>query len=67
MACSNRKYVLRNHFVEQTIRQAKEKGFSEVGKLLRIPYASFCEHSGDAARAGFPPDGAAGIDINCSS
>jgi uncharacterized protein YdiU (UPF0061 family) len=67
MARNNPKYVLRNHLGEQAIRQAKQKDFSELAHLLRILQAPFDEHPQDTARAGFPPDWAAGIEISCSS
>jgi len=67
MARHNPVYVLRNHLGEQAIRQAKDKDFSEVEVLLGILQAPFHDHPQHAARAGFPPDWAAGIEISCSS
>ena len=67
MLKTNPKYVLRNHLCELAIRQAKLKDFSEVEALLRLVQAPFDEHPEHEAKAGFPPDWAANIEISCSS
>ena len=63
----NPKYVLRNHLGEEAIQKAKLKDFSGVADLLKILETPFEEHPGHEAKAGFPPDWAAGIEISCSS
>jgi len=63
----NPKFVLRNHLGELAIRQAREKDFSGVAKLLALLESPFDEHPGHEAEAGFPPDWASSIEISCSS
>jgi uncharacterized protein YdiU (UPF0061 family) len=67
MLATNPKYVLRNHLLELAIRQAKLGDFSEVETLLSLAQSPFDEHPGHEAKAGFPPDWAAHIEISCSS
>jgi uncharacterized protein YdiU (UPF0061 family) len=67
MLRTNPKYVLRNHLCELAIRQAKLMDMSEVEALLRLVQAPFDEHPEHEAKAGFPPDWAAHIEISCSS
>ncbi len=67
MLGSNPKYVLRNHLGEEAIQKAKRKDFSGVADLLKILETPFDEHPGHEAKAGFPPEWAAGIEISCSS
>ena len=67
MLRTNPKYVLRNHLAEMAIRQAKLGDFSEVEALLGLLQAPHDEHPAHEARAGFPPDWAAHIEISCSS
>jgi uncharacterized protein YdiU (UPF0061 family) len=67
MLKTNPKFVLRNHLGEEAIRAAKDKDFSQVAALLALLAQPFDEHPGNEARAGFPPDWAAGIEISCSS
>ena len=67
MLKTNPKFVLRNHLGEEAIRAAKDKDFSQVAALLALLGRPFDEHPGNEARAGFPPDWAAGIEISCSS
>jgi uncharacterized protein YdiU (UPF0061 family) len=67
MLKTNPKFVLRNHLGEEAIRAAKDKDFSQVAALLALLARPFDEHPGNEARAGFPPDWAAGIEISCSS
>lgn len=67
MLAANPKYVLRNWLAEKAIRQAKEKDFSEVRRLLtclRNPYAEQPEFEDYAA---LPPDWASGLEVSCSS
>jgi uncharacterized protein YdiU (UPF0061 family) len=63
----NPKFVLRNHLGELAIRQAREKDFSGVAKLLALLETPYDEHPGHEAEAGFPPDWASAIEISCSS
>ncbi|MDR5750628.1 MULTISPECIES: protein adenylyltransferase SelO family protein [unclassified Caballeronia] len=63
----NPKYVLRNHLAEQAIRQAKEKDFSEVERLLRVLSRPFDEQPEFDAYAGLPPDWASDLEVSCSS
>ncbi|HSV45620.1 MAG TPA: YdiU family protein [Ramlibacter sp.] len=67
MARTNPKYVLRNHLCEMAIRQAKLGDPTEVQALLSLVQAPFDEHPAHEAKAGFPPDWAAHIEISCSS
>jgi uncharacterized protein YdiU (UPF0061 family) len=67
MLATNPKYVLRNHLCELAIRQAKLQDHSEVETLLRLVQAPYDEHPDQEAKAGFPPDWAAHIEISCSS
>jgi serine/tyrosine/threonine adenylyltransferase len=64
---TNPKYILRNHLGEEAIQKAKLKDFSGVTDLLKILENPFEEHPEHEAKAGFPPDWAAGIEISCSS
>lgn len=67
MLAANPKYVLRNWLAEKAIRQAKDKDFSEVRRLLtclRNPYAEQPEFEDYAA---LPPDWASGLEVSCSS
>jgi uncharacterized protein YdiU (UPF0061 family) len=67
MRAANPKYVLRNWLAEKAIRQAKEKDFSEVRRLLaclRKPYDEQPEYEDYAA---LPPDWASGLEVSCSS
>jgi uncharacterized protein YdiU (UPF0061 family) len=63
----NPKFVLRNHLGELAIRQARDKDFSGVAKLLALLEHPYDEHPGHEAEAGFPPDWASSIEISCSS
>jgi uncharacterized protein YdiU (UPF0061 family) len=67
MLRSNPKFVLRNHLGELAIRQARDKDFSGVARLLALLENPFDEHPGHDAEAGFPPDWASAIEISCSS
>lgn len=67
MLRTNPKFVLRNHLGELAIRQAREKDFSGVAKLLALLEHPYDEHPGHEAEAGFPPDWASSIEISCSS
>ncbi|WP_428826323.1 protein adenylyltransferase SelO [Azonexus sp. IMCC34842] len=67
MRAANPKYVLRNWLAEKAIRQAKDKDFSEVRRLLaclRKPYDEQPEFEDYAA---LPPDWASGLEVSCSS
>ncbi len=63
----NPKFVLRNHLGELAIRQARDKDFSGVTKLLDLLETPYDEHPGHEAEAGFPPEWATSIEISCSS
>ena len=63
----NPKFVLRNHLGELAIRQAREKDFSGVARLLALLEHPYDEHPGHEAEADFPPDWASSIEISCSS
>ncbi|SAL44794.1 hypothetical protein AWB65_03477 [Caballeronia humi] len=63
----NPKYVLRNHLAEQAIRQAREKDFSEVERLLRVLTHPFDEQPEFESYAGLPPDWASDLEVSCSS
>ena len=63
----NPKFVLRNHLGELAIRQAREKDFSGVTKLLALLEHPYDDHPGHETEAGFPPDWASSIEISCSS
>ncbi|QKO21722.1 YdiU family protein [Rhodoferax sp. BAB1] len=63
----NPKFVLRNHLGELAIRQARDKDFSGVEKLLALLAHPYDEHPGHEAEAGFPPEWASSIEISCSS
>jgi len=67
MRRTNPKFVLRNHLGELAIRQARQKDFSGVAKLLALLEHPYQEHPGHEAEAGFPPDWASSIEISCSS
>lgn len=67
MLRTNPKFVLRNHLGELAIRQAREKDFSGVTRLLALLEHPYDEHPGHEAEAGFPPDWASSIEISCSS
>lgn len=63
----NPKYVLRNYLAENAIRQAKEKDFSEVDKLLKILSKPFDEQPEHESYAALPPDWASELEVSCSS
>lgn len=63
----NPKYVLRNHLAEQAIRQANEKDFSEVERLLDVLRRPYDEQPENEAYAGLPPDWASDLEVSCSS
>jgi uncharacterized protein YdiU (UPF0061 family) len=63
----NPQFVLRNHLGELAIRQARQKDFSGVAKLLALLEHPYDERPGHEAEAGFPPDWASSIEISCSS
>jgi len=63
----NPKYVLRNHLAEQAIRQASEKDFTEVARLLDVLRRPFDEQPENQAYAGLPPDWASDLEVSCSS
>ena len=67
MLKNNPKFVLRNHLGEQAIRAAKLKDFSSVNSLLTVLQTPFEEHPEHEAKADFPPEWAASIEISCSS
>ncbi|WP_321791103.1 protein adenylyltransferase SelO [Caballeronia sp. J97] len=63
----NPKYVLRNHLAEQAIRQANEKDFSEVTRLLDVLRHPYDEQPQYEAYAALPPDWASELEVSCSS
>lgn len=67
MLRTNPAYVLRNHLGELAIRQAGQKDFSEVARLLRALEQPYETRAAFDSYAAFPPDWAAGIEISCSS
>ena len=67
MNAVNPKYVLRNYLAEVAIRQAKQKDFSEVAKLLEILRHPFDEQPENNAYAALPPDWAGSLEVSCSS
>ncbi len=67
MNTHNPKYVLRNYLAETAIRQAKQKDFSEVAKLLKILENPFDEQPEHEAYAALPPDWASELEVSCSS
>ena len=67
MRAANPRYVLRNWLAEQAIRQAKEKDFSEVRRLLACLRRPYDEQPEYAAYAALPPDWAQGLEVSCSS
>jgi len=65
---TNPKYILRNHLAEQAIRQAQNKDFSELERLLKVLRHPFDEQAdADAAYGGLPPDWAQALEVSCSS
>lgn len=67
MLATNPKYILRNWLAEKAIRQAKDKDFSELRRLLtclRNPCAEQPEFEDYAA---LPPEWASGLEVSCSS
>lgn len=63
----NPKYILRNYLAQAAIEKATQKDFSEIEKLLRILEAPFDEQDEHERYAAPPPDGAAEIEVSCSS
>jgi uncharacterized protein YdiU (UPF0061 family) len=64
----NPKYILRNHLAENAIRQAQNKDFAEVERLLQVLRHPFAEQSdAEAAYGGLPPDWAQALEVSCSS
>ncbi len=67
MLAVNPKYVLRNWLAEKAIRQAQNKDFSEVGRLLACLRRPYDEQPEYAEYAALPPDWASGLEVSCSS
>ena len=67
MLGTNPKFILRNHLGELAIRQAREKDFSGVARLLALLENPYAEHPGHEAEAGFPPEWATSIELSWSS
>ncbi|CAG9171601.1 YdiU family protein [Cupriavidus respiraculi] len=67
MLAVNPKYVLRNHLAETAIRQARDKDFSEVERLLAVLSRPFDEQPDAEHYAALPPDWASGLEVSCSS
>ncbi len=63
----NPKYILRNHLLENAIKSAEKKEYTELNQLAMLvadPYAEWPELE---AYAALPPDWAKDISISCSS
>lgn len=67
MLAVNPKYVLRNWLAEAAIRQAKEKDFSGVERLLTCLRRPHDEQPSFESYAALPPDWASGLEVSCSS
>ncbi|KAB2923920.1 MAG: YdiU family protein [Dechloromonas sp.] len=67
MRSANPKYVLRNWLAEQAIRQAREKDFSGVHRLLDCLRRPYDEQPENAGFATLPPDWARALEVSCSS
>ncbi len=63
----NPRFILRNHLAETAIRQANEKDFSEVERLLDVLRHPFDEQPGREAYAALPPSWASSLEVSCSS
>ena len=67
----NPKYVLRNHFAEQAVAQARgdagERSFSEVARLLKVLSRPYDEQAEFEMYAALPPAWAAQLEVSCSS
>jgi uncharacterized protein YdiU (UPF0061 family) len=66
LAC-NPKYILRNWLAEAAIRQARDKDFSGVQRLLTCLRRPFDEQPEYEDFAALPPDWASGLEVSCSS
>jgi serine/tyrosine/threonine adenylyltransferase len=67
MLASNPKYVLRNWLAESAIRQARNKDFSGIDRLLACLRRPFDEQPEFEAFAALPPDWARHLEVSCSS
>jgi serine/tyrosine/threonine adenylyltransferase len=67
MLAANPKYVLRNWLAEKAIRQAREKDFSGVAKLLACLRKPYDEQPEFEEFAALPPEWASGLEVSCSS
>lgn len=67
MLAANPKYVLRNWLAEKAIRQAREKDFSGVAKLLACLRKPYDEQPEFEEFAALPPEWAIGLEVSCSS
>ena len=67
MCDANPKYVLRNWLAEVAIRQAQDRDFSEVERLLACLRRPYDEQPEFAHYAALPPDWASGLEVSCSS
>jgi len=68
MKQTNPKYILRNYMVEIAIRKAEdEKDYSEIDQLFSLLQSPFDEQPELEHYAGFPPEWAGNISVNCSS
>jgi uncharacterized protein YdiU (UPF0061 family) len=67
MHAVNPKYVLRNYLAQVAIDKARDKDFSEIGRLLKVLEKPFDEQPGNDAYAALPPDWAGHLEVSCSS
>ena len=67
MLAANPKYVLRNWLAETAIRQAKDKDFSGVQRLLTCLRRPYDEQPEFADYAALPPDWSTHLEVSCSS
>jgi serine/tyrosine/threonine adenylyltransferase len=67
MLRTNPHVVLRNHLGELAIRRAKAGDFTELARLQNALEHPYEELPGHDDLAGFPPEWAGQIEINCSS
>ena len=67
MLAANPRYVLRNWLAEQAIRQARNRDYGEVERLLTCLRRPYDEQPEFAAYAALPPEWANGLAVSCSS
>lgn len=63
----NPRYILRGHLAESATRQALERDYRPVRRLLNVLERAYDEQSGFEDLMALPANWAAGLEVTCSS